>query len=44
MKILGQGRNWTDIKDRYGAIVRLMTIKPAAAIRKAQRQQAGSKA
>ena len=44
MKTIARARNWTDIKDRYGAIVRLMTIKPAAAIRKAQRQQAGSKA
>ena len=42
MKILGQGRNWTDIKDRYGAIVRLMTIKPAAAIRKEQREAKAS--
>ena len=42
MKILGQGRNWTDIKDRYGAIVRLMTIKPAAIIRKEQREAKAS--
>lgn len=42
MKILGRGRNWTDIKDKYGAVVRLMTIKPAATIRKEQREAKAS--
>ena len=28
MKTLGRGRNWTDVKDHHGDVVRLMTIKP----------------